>query len=163
MAFDVTALTGAVNKYLNSISDTATLSGEKDSLSSEYGEIFRKYLSKAIDDELGTSAVTDMSNLSSASGIESLMSADALNIAGTSSLPDVREENVKKSASAEFKIPDIKSDVDKVFMNLDIEGQIRASMEAHSRFNDRQIGAYTSHVDSFKNRNSGSSLGEFEL
>ncbi|MBO4457116.1 MAG: hypothetical protein J5802_05310 [Butyrivibrio sp.] len=161
MAFDVTALTGAVNKYLNSISDTAALSSEeKDSLSPEYGEIFRKYLSKAIDDELGTNSVD------SDSGIQSVMSADALNIAGTVGLPDVKDvqsENAKKSAPSEFKIPDIKSEVDRVFMNLDIEGQIRNSMEAHSRFNDRQIGAYTSHVDSFKKHNKGSSLREFEL
>ena len=59
MAFDISAITGAVNKYLNSISDTNKYLAQKEAetaADSSISGLFEKYLSKAMLDEAGKSA-----------------------------------------------------------------------------------------------------------
>ena len=55
MEFDLSAITGSVNKYLNAISDTNKLLTQKKSeeaLSPDLSGLFEKYMDKAIMDEM---------------------------------------------------------------------------------------------------------------
>lgn len=105
MAFDISSITGAVNNYLTSISDTSKLLTQKESenaLDPSLSGLFEKYLTKAIKDETdGTKAVSE--------------------VAGNS--------NSMKPAEEVRRV-----DTDIPFPKFDIGNMIADSIASHSRF-----------------------------
>ena len=132
MAFDISAITGAVNKYLNSISDTNKYLAQKEAetaADSSISGLFEKDLSKAMLDEAGKTT----SGLEKENAIKEL--SDMMGIYGTNSFAytkaDVASVPNKETTSKSVDVRRIDTSVP--FPKFDIGNMIADSIASHSR------------------------------
>lgn len=126
MALDITKITDAVNAYLNSISSTSKAVSEAQSTDTEYGEIFKKYLTKAMEDESASAA-----NAVNASADEALTQTG-------SNLDVVVNDSLAAKINTVFQDLDIQSEITKNIAShaVDISSQISQSIDSHSRLDE---------------------------
>ena len=137
MALDSSIITGAVNNYLNSISDTNKLlmnMESKDASTTGLEGIFEKYLTKAIQDETEKAQTAEgadkaVSAVGAASNTEAVKAVDQT---GNAIQAEVRSHMREVDTSIPF--PD-----------FDIENTIKSNMASHSRF-DFDIFSQEQHV-----------------
>jgi len=135
MAFDLSSITGSVNKYLNSISDTNKLLAQKESektLDKNLEGLFEKYLNKAISDETGKKTEESASN----DVFNTLMSdTDSFGVNPyIYSKDEVSLGQRSTEISEEFSEKNI--DMNIPFPKFDIGSMIADNMASHSRFNN---------------------------
>ena len=91
MAFDVSNIVSAVNKYLYSISDMNNLAeGDSSGKSSVLSGIFQKYLNKAVEDTAasGTDSMTDADVLNAVTSLSGLATSSAFDTTSSASSDD---------------------------------------------------------------------------
>ena len=146
MAFDGSMITGAVNNYLNSISDTSKLltgTEKSDGLDPALSGLFEKYLTKAIKDETdGTSAGIGAisSEIGSDNALESaeaaLRKAEAIRAAKVGGAVKAGEAaNIAATGTAEgAQVRRVDTSIP--FPKFDIGSMIAANIASHNRLNE---------------------------
>ena len=139
MAFDISAITGAVNNYLSSISDSSKLLAQKESENAfdtglGLDGLFEKYLNKAIADETGKKT----EGISSEDAAREL--ANSLGLAEENAFVYNKADiapNKKAAAVAEgaqLQTPQ-RVDTSIPFPKFDIGSMIADNIASHNRFN----------------------------
>ena len=134
MEFDLSAITGSVNKYLNSISDTNKLLAQKKSetaFDSNLSGLFEKYLNKAMLDE----TQKNTAGISGEDAFESVLGN--MGISATNPyIYDKADISPAKNVSAKSE-PDKAKRIDTSvpFPKFDLGSMIADNIASHSRFN----------------------------
>ncbi|RKM56517.1 hypothetical protein D6853_06945 [Butyrivibrio sp. X503] len=142
MAFDISAITGAVNNYLSSISDSSKLLAQKESenpFDTGLSGIFQKYLDKAISDETGKSldgitSDTTVKDIAAKYGIteDDLLKyirsdiTPAKQVAAVKDVPQTKNTEAAHVQRVDTSIP---------FPKFDIGSMIADNIASHNRFN----------------------------
>ena len=126
MALDITKITDVVNAYLNSISSTSKAVSETQSIDTDYGEIFKKYLTKAVEDESANAA-----NAVNATADEALAQTG-------SNLDIVVNDSLATKINTVFQGLDIQSEIAENMAShtVDISSQIAQNIDSHSRLDE---------------------------
>ncbi|MBQ2610280.1 MAG: hypothetical protein II586_07980 [Butyrivibrio sp.] len=134
MEFDLSAITGSVNKYLNSISDTNKLLAQKKSetaFDSNLSGLFEKYLNKAMLDE----TQKNTAGISGEDAFESVLGN--MGVSATNPyIYDKADISPAKNVSAKSE-PDKAKRIDTSvpFPKFDLGSMIADNIASHSRFN----------------------------
>ena len=147
MAFDISSITGAVNNYLSSISDTSKLLTQKESenpFDTGLSGIFQKYLDKAISDETGKSldditSDTTVKEIASKYGIteDDLLKYIRSDISPTKQITQAKQvaavdaPQTKDMGTANVQ----RVDISIPFPKFDIGSMIADNIASHNRFN----------------------------
>ncbi|MBR4670789.1 MAG: hypothetical protein IKO84_09330 [Butyrivibrio sp.] len=133
MAFDISAITGAVNNYLGSISDTSKLLAQKESenaFDTDLGlsGLFEKYLNKAISDETGKK----LENVTDEDAAKELVKS--LGLPENEAFVYTKEDVAPTRRAAEANPPQ-RVDTSIPFPKFDIGSMIADNIASHNRFN----------------------------